>query len=179
MPGFRPSARGTRPIRCSKAPLDDRARLCETRQGGPINRRLAPHRHPTICSERLNSPTRLAAGRAVQPIVGLRARGSILAIWRPSPRAGGRSCNFDRPRIVLPRRRRGREAAYRKPHAACLPRLPGRPRPNEAAAICALAWLAGETEGLIALTGRAQRGRSMRRSPPGQAPSRAGPLRGA
>ena len=86
------------------------------------------------------------AGAGIQPIVGCCARRSI-SPTRTDPRAGGPAAAA-RPRIVL---LAARESGYRS-----LMRLNSRAfletPPNEQPHL-KLAWLEGETDGLIALTG--------------------------
>jgi DNA polymerase III subunit alpha len=86
------------------------------------------------------------AGAGVQPIIGC-ALAVDFGDQEALPRAGG-TAQFDRPRIVL---LAARESGYRS-----LMRLASRAfletAPNEPPHL-RLAWLAGETEGLIALTG--------------------------
>src|SRR5215472_13507834 len=86
------------------------------------------------------------AGAGIQPIVGC-ALAVDFGDQETRPRAGG-GAQFDRPRIVL---LAARESGYRS-----LMRLASRAfletAPNEPPHL-RLAWLAGETEGLIALTG--------------------------
>jgi DNA polymerase-3 subunit alpha len=87
-----------------------------------------------------------AAAAGIQPIVGC-ALAVDFGDQEALPRAGG-GAQFDRPRIVL---LAARESGYRS-----LMRLASRAfletAPNEPPHL-RLAWLAGETEGLIALTG--------------------------
>jgi DNA polymerase-3 subunit alpha len=87
-----------------------------------------------------------AAAAGIQPIVGC-ALAVDFGDQEALPRAGG-GARFDRPRIVL---LAARESGYRS-----LMRLASRAfletAPNEPPHL-RLAWLAGETEGLIALTG--------------------------